>query len=246
MIVAAIRFPFLIFMSFAFCAVLSGCVSRDIRNIRNMHDFYAFTDRHGATPSCNLPGRQMNMFPGDGGDTLMIGKGRPVYVLDVGDDANGPNLETHDRLVVVRGSPDQFSISREGSALLLCSEDRNISVVVMRHYCSGRDGEGLWNNAVEEITFSSGETWLRDDLYTSYKRQKNYITQELLESYRLPGVSDQEIKNWRVSALSEHLPPPGLAKRHCRRELERFVNSGYDPDQNLPAQVEVPVITSPN
>lgn len=208
---------------------IGGCSAVKLQNIENLHGFQIFSDRQGDIPSCNLPGKALTFFPGMGGDQIMIGPGKPAYIVDAGDNAEGPTLEQHDRLIIMRARASQFSISRQGSALVMCSPERNISVVIMRQYCSEYGESGKWNNAVEEITFSSGETWLSDELYADYKSQGFYVTRDLLKSYKLTDLSDEEVARWRIYKLSRKIPAAARGRAACRAEYRKFLDYGYDP-----------------
>jgi len=201
---------------------LSCAIAKNPSNIENLAEFHDFASRRGEIPSCHNQGRNSIIFPGMGGDTVSVGSGKPAYVIDEGDSLQGATLENHDRLVILNARPEQFRIARKGSSLLLCSKERDIAIVIVRQYCAGEDADGLWNNAIEEITFSSGETWLRDDLYSAGPDAAPYLTRELLERYRLSGVSDKEMSNWKYARMSEKLPPLGFANRYCESERKRF------------------------
>lgn len=201
--------------------LVAGCASSASPKIDDMPKYYAFAHRRGETPTCKLEGRPLVAFPGMGGDTVAVRPGKPVIVADVGDSATGPTADMHDRIVIDGARPEQFEVAREGAALKLCSAERNMSVVIMRQYCEGTDDKGRWNNAVEEITFSSGETWLSDEIVDALDPDERYVTQTALESYGVRGVAQSELERWRVVRMSDAIPQRGSASRACAAAARR-------------------------
>lgn len=212
-----------------------GCANNhSLGNINNVHGFQSFMLRHGEVPSCGLSIEAVGFFPGMGGDQITLSRGKPISIYDVGDVESGPTLETHDRIILKFAKPEQITFDRKGNALVICSEERSISAAILRQYCSGSNGENRWNNSIEEITFSSGETWLSDELFRAYQEAGEYVTRELLSSYKFDGLSDTEIARWKVRPLSNMIPPSGDARRYCRADRQKFVDYGYDPDEKNP------------
>lgn len=223
--------PLLIFLTAPGCSH-----NQELRNIQNVHDYQSFMFRHGDVPSCGFSKEAITFFPGMGGDSVTLTRGKPINIYDVGDTESGPTLESHDRIIIRSAKPEQIEFSRKGSSLIICSEERSISAAIIRQYCGQPNSERPWNNSIEEITFASGETWLSDDLFRAYQEQGNYVTKQLLESYKIADLSDEEIRRWRVRPLSEMIPPQGKARQYCRAERRTFIDFGYDPDAKRPLQ----------
>ena len=185
------------------------------------------TTRLGAPALCPSDKKLTNYLPGLGGDSVILRRGVQAAIFDIGDDENGPSLGKHDRLIITHASPDKFKIEKKGHTLLLCSAEQAYAIAILRQYCSGKGDGKPWNNRIEEITFASGETWLADEIFDELDPAQPYITHAVLSKFKIKGLTDKEIENWRYYRFSEKLPGPRVTRRACRADTRMLKARGY-------------------
>lgn len=154
------------------------------------------------------------------------GRGVESVIFDIGDNKDGPTLEQHDRILFRHASPDKFSLERRGRSLSFCAPDQRHSILIPRQYCSGEFNGARWNDAFEQITFASGETWLADALYDQIAPGVPFMTRERLEDLTIKDVTDAEIANWHVFRQSDNLPAAGSAARKCAADRRNMTARG--------------------
>lgn len=206
--------------------LLCGCARPALSPVPD--DYAQVMTRLGAPAACP-PSMAKNTWymPQLGGDMVVLSRGVNAHIYDSGDKELGPDLETHDRLIIRHASPDKFDIRRKGHSLLLCAPGHGYAITILRQYCAADDGVAGWNNSIEQITFASGETWLADALYHQLSDDAPLVTREALARYRIEGLTDVEIENWRYFPFSEKLPAPRGARRACLADQEMMVRRGY-------------------
>ena len=150
-----------------------------------------------------------------GGDSVILSRGRSTLIFDRGDVSTGETLDTHDRLIIKHASPDKFDIKRQGHSLLLCAPDYGYAITILRQYCYGETDEALWNHAIEEITFASGETWLSDKLYDKIDRRSSSTGKGFMSENGLYSKFDMSSKEWQIHKLSEKIPEGVNYRKHC-------------------------------
>jgi len=155
------------------------------------------------------------MFPGMGGDSVILPRGRSTLIFDIGDVETGETLKTHDRLIISQASSDKFDISRKGHSLLLCAPDYGYAITILRQFCHSDKGEPLWNHAIEEITFASGETWLSDHLYHQLDLQHSPVYKSFMTENGLYSGFENYGPKWQFHKFSDKLPAAGNYRKFC-------------------------------
>jgi len=198
-------------------SLLSYCATIPLSQVPN--NFSETLEKTGAPQFCPPAGKSLSIYPGMGGDTVLLKRGRSTLIFDIGDQDTGETLEFHDRLIIENASSDKFDIDRNGNSLLLCAPDYGYAITILRQYCRGQSGSTLWNNAIEEITFASGETWLSDELYNQIDTTQFPKDQAFMKANGLYANFEQPDTGWELHKFSDKLPPAGNFRKFCAADL---------------------------
>jgi hypothetical protein len=163
-------------------------------------------------------GKRIMIHPNYGGDRMLMSGGSEQF-FDIGDVKDGglPTLESHDRLVLIDFRPEEVSFERVRSGLLVCAPDGRLDLAFWRFFCRNTAEGKAWNNTMEEITFSTGVTYLSEPLYEAYRADLDALdlTKLLRGDYHLESLSDSEIAGWHVAPMSDLLTWDVSADRAC-------------------------------
>lgn len=193
-------------------------------------DYFAVSERNGAASGCATPfAKHINLAPNLGGDLVVAGRDVETLIFDIGDNKDGPTIDRHDRLVFRHAPPQEFVLERRSHSLALCAPDQRYAVLILRQYCSGEFEGEPWNNAIEQITFASGETWLADALFDQIEPGVPFMTRQRLKDLQIKDVTDAEVANWRVFPYSRKLPAAGSAAKRCAEDTRDLAARGRNP-----------------
>jgi len=182
-------------------------------------NFATVLEKTGVPQLCPRTGKSQSIYPGKGGDTVLLKRGRSTFIYDEGDQDTGETLKTHDRLIIENASSDKFDVDRKDHSLLLCAPNYGYAITILRQYCRGETDNGVWNNAIEEITFASGETWLSDALYDQIdkKAPRDRAFMEANGLYAKYATADTD---WQLHKLSDKIPSAGNFRKFCAADQE--------------------------
>ena len=155
-----------------------------------------------------------------------------MVIYDIGDLPIGgtPSLDKHDMLLFYGLTPSDLNITKNRTALMFCSNSHRIDLVILRFFCRNTVEGKSWNNGFEEITFSSGATYLSQPLYDAYRADPDAFdaNERLRSDYHFESLSDAELERWHVGTLSEILPSTWMTAMACYFENETL---GLLPEQ---------------
>jgi len=153
------------------------------------------------------------IWPGAGGDTVILGRGSGVRMFDSASSQTGTD---HDTIVLENVRPGDVRAMREGAHLLLCGKTIPLSITLYRQYCRGVSDGTAWNNQFEEIVFpDAAEIWLADEVLESAPDRS-----DIAALTRINGLKDRtfNLKDWHIRPFSAVLPSGWLSSLACRRD----------------------------
>jgi hypothetical protein len=167
-------------------------------------------------------------FTGQDSPTLELGGHMPVLAFDGGSERT---LEKHDTVLLPLGGPADYSMTRIGTSLRICSARQRISLFFVRHYCRGAAPGAVLNNEIEEITFPKARvTWLADELYDRAVAGDPFPPLHRIAS--LYGVADETSllkRPWTVRRFSDVLPDYDAPAPDCNLATEPAGESQAPP-----------------
>jgi len=193
-------FKFIKLFGLTFSAsLLSVCAHAPQPLLPVSSNFATVLEKTGVPQLCPRTGKSQSIYPGKGGDTVLLKRGH--------------------RLIIENASSDKFDVDRKDHSLLLCAPNYGYAITILRQYCRGETDNGVWNNAIEEITFASGETWLSDALYDQIdkKAPRDRAFMEANGLYAKYATADTD---WQLHKLSDKIPSAGNFRKFCAADQE--------------------------
>lgn len=169
--------------------------------------------------TCGYPGAGpgMDILPGGGGDTVVVGgPNRSIRIYD----SSSPVLPgNHDRLMLPDVSPRNLRRLRAGDHLVLCEDAARLEVVIENQFCRAAGDLSVvdtFNNEIEEIIFpKTGEIWLTDVLYARFRANPKLTP--FADEMGAYGT-DRKPSQWRIRPFSSALPKWSRKSGDCRQK----------------------------
>lgn len=177
----------------------------------------AFTDlRMTDAAICGSLYSPQSFLPRKGGDIVSFPQPRDAFIYDSGDIEDGPDLYTHDRLVLP-GRPEDLSVSVAGHSVFLCFEPYSQVILLYRQRCEGHN----WNNAFEAIVFQEGAVYVHPRLMEEIDTGVGYMNDRNWTALKKARPRVDKTLPWETRPFPAALLPSAEAQDACEADLQR-------------------------